>query len=82
MSRIEWNKAGERYFEAGVDRGVLYPRTGPGVPWNGITAVAEDSSGGDVETLYYDGVKYLEAEERKASMPSLFDLVTDEQVPA
>ena len=29
-----------------------------------------------------DSVKYLEAEERKASMPSLFDLVTDEQVPA
>lgn len=29
-----------------------------------------------------DAVKYLEAEERKASMPSLFDLVADEQVPA
>lgn len=29
-----------------------------------------------------DSVKYLEAEERKVSMPSLFDLVVDEQVPA
>lgn len=60
MSRIEWNKAGERYFEAGVDRGVLYPRIGPGVPWNGLTSVSENTSGGDMESLYFDGVKYLD----------------------
>lgn len=58
--RIEWNKAGERFFEAGVDRGVLYPRIGPGVPWNGLTAVSENTSGGDLESLYFDGVKYLD----------------------
>lgn len=60
MSRIEWNKAGERFFEAGVDRGVLYPRLGPGVPWNGLTAVGESTSGGELESLYFDGVKYLD----------------------
>lgn len=60
MSRIEWNRPGERFFEAGVDRGVLYPRVGPGVPWNGLTAVSENTSGGDLESLYYDGVKYLD----------------------
>lgn len=58
--RIEWNKPGERYFEAGVDRGVLYPRLGPGVPWNGLTAVSENTSGGDLESLHFDGVKYLD----------------------
>lgn len=58
--RIEWNKAGERFFETGVDRGVLYPRFGAGVPWNGLTSVSESSSGGDLEPLYYDGVKYLD----------------------
>ena len=58
--RIEWNKPGQRFFEAGVDQGVLYPRGGPGVPWNGLVAVNEDSSGGDLESLYFDGVKYLD----------------------
>lgn len=58
MSRVEWNLPGERFFEAGVDRGVLYPRVGPGVPWNGLVSVSESTSGGDLESLYYDGVKY------------------------
>lgn len=58
--RIQWNQPGQRFFEAGVDRGVLYPRTGPGVPWNGITSVSENSSGGELESLYFDGVKYLD----------------------
>lgn len=58
--RIEWNKPGERVFEAGVDQGVLYPRTGPGVPWNGLVAVTENTDGGDLESLYFDGLKYLD----------------------
>ena len=60
MSRIEWNVAGSRTFEAGVDGGVLYPRVGPGVPWNGLVSVSENASGGDVESLYYDGIKYVD----------------------
>ena len=58
MSRVEWNLPGERFFEAGVDRGVLYPRSGQGVPWNGLISVSENSSGGELEPLYFDGVKY------------------------
>lgn len=60
MSQLEWNQTGKRFFETGVDRGVLYPRVGNGVPWNGLVGVNESSSGGDVESLYYDGVKYLD----------------------
>lgn len=60
MSRVEWNKAGQRFFEAGVDQTVLYPPFGPGVPWNGVTAVSESTSGGDMEHLYFDGIKYLD----------------------
>lgn len=56
--RMEWNKAGERFFETGVDRGVLYPRLGPGVPWNGLVSVSENTSGGEMESLYFDGVKW------------------------
>lgn len=58
MTRIAWNQPGERFYEAGVDHGVLYPEFGPGVPWNGLVAVSEESSGGEVTALHYDGVKY------------------------
>lgn len=60
MTRLVWNKPGERFFETGVDRGVLYPKFGPGVPWNGLVSVSESSSGGDVEALYFDGVKTMD----------------------
>jgi len=57
MSRIIWGAAGERVYEAGVDRGVLYVG-GIGVAWNGLTAVKQSSSGGDPSPYYLDGVKY------------------------
>ncbi len=60
MSRLEWNVVGERLFETGVSHGVLYPRTGPGVAWNGITSINEAVAGGEVESFYLDGVKYLD----------------------
>ena len=60
MSRVEWNLPGERFFEAGVDRGVLYPKLGQGVPWNGLVSVSENTSGGDLESLYFDGIKYAD----------------------
>jgi hypothetical protein len=59
MPRLGWNTAGSRYYEAGVDRGVLYVNGNAGVPWNGLTAVAEEPSGGDAKAFYIDGVKYL-----------------------
>ena len=39
MSRIVWDKTGERFYETGVDRAVLYPISSAGlynkgVPWN------------------------------------------------
>lgn len=60
MTRIEWDKAGERFFEAGVDQCVLYPNGGQGVPWNGVTTLNENSTGGELEPLYFDGVKYAD----------------------
>lgn len=58
MSRIEWDKTGGRFYEAGVDRGVLYPETGPGVAWNGLISVNQTPSGGESNPLYLDGLKY------------------------
>lgn len=59
MSNLTWDTVGERYFELGLDRGVLYPQEGPGVPWNGLIKVDESPSGGEAVPLFIDGVKYL-----------------------
>lgn len=67
MSRLEWDKIGERYYETGVDRGVLYPYKTvdsvagyqAGVAWNGLTAVNENPSGAESTALYADNIKYL-----------------------
>ena len=64
MSKIVWDKTGERLYETGVDRGVLYLQgeggtyTG-GVAWNGLTAVTESPSGAEATPLYADNIKYL-----------------------
>lgn len=64
MSKIVWDKTGERYYETGVKQGVLYPQstggTYPlGVAWNGLTAVTESPSGAEATPLYADDIKYL-----------------------
>lgn len=59
MAKLSWNDVGERIFEVGVDRAVLYNQSGIGVPWNGLVAVKENPSGGEAEPYYIDGVKYL-----------------------
>ncbi len=64
MSKIVWDKTGERTYEVGVDRGVLYPmgtdgKYTTGVPWNGLTAVNESPSGAEASPLYADNIKYL-----------------------
>ena len=63
MSRLVWDKTGERFYETGVKQGVLYPMTGgeypKGVAWNGLTAVTESPSGAESTALYADDIKYL-----------------------
>lgn len=74
MPRLEWGVAGQRFYETGVDQGVLYVDSAPGVPWMGLIAVSENPSGGDPRPLYIDGVKYLNlssAEEYEASITAL-----------
>ena len=64
MSRIEWDKTGERLYETGTDRGVLYVAEGTtypaGVAWNGLTGVDESPSGAEANAQYADNIKYLE----------------------
>lgn len=64
MAALTWDATGERLYETGVDRGVLYPITtgstyGTGVAWNGLTAVTESPSGAEATALYADNIKYL-----------------------
>jgi hypothetical protein len=71
MTQLAWDNVGERYFEAGVDRGVLYPPIGDGVPWNGLISVDESPSGGDITPYFIDGIKYINrsaAEEFEATI--------------
>lgn len=64
MSKIVWDKTGERFYETGVDHGVLYPIQeggvyNKGVAWNGLTAVTESPSGAEATPIYADNIKYL-----------------------
>lgn len=62
MFNLTWDAQGEKKFETGVDRGVLYPiQNGAypkGVAWNGITSVSESPDGGDAQDFYADNIKY------------------------
>lgn len=65
MVMIVWDAESERLFEAGLDRGVLYPKklqaTGydNGVGWNGMTKVDESPEGGETTTKYASNGAYL-----------------------
>ena len=64
MAVITWDETGKRFYETGVDHGVLYPiseagKYTPGVAWNGLTALTETTEGAEIEDLYADNIKYL-----------------------
>lgn len=64
MSKLVWDKTGERRYETGTKKGVLFPQDSngtyeKGVAWNGLTAVTESPSGAEATALYADDIKYL-----------------------
>ena len=64
MAKLQWDKVGERLYETGVKKGVLYVQdnTGAyplGVAWNGLVGVSESPSGAEPTPLYADDTKYL-----------------------
>lgn len=58
MTPLVWDQPGERLYQSGVDRGVLYLAE-DAVVWNGLTGV-EDDPGSDLKEYHLDGVKYLQ----------------------
>jgi hypothetical protein len=64
MTALAWDRVGERFYETGIDRGVLFlpDNTGDyneGHAWNGLTTVTEKPSGADANAQYADNIKYL-----------------------
>lgn len=64
MTALQWDVTGEREYETGVDRGVLFPAdtdgTYPlGVAWSGLTTVTESPAGAESNKQYADNIVYL-----------------------
>lgn len=56
---ITWDDPTRRYYQHGLDHGVLYiPDLAAPLPWNGLISVDEGGEG-STEMLYRDGVIYL-----------------------
>lgn len=61
---LVWDQVGERRYETGVDKGVLYPVADDGayddgVAWNGLESVTETPTGADATKTYADNIPYL-----------------------
>lgn len=64
MSVITWDAVGSRFYEIGLDHGVVYPQNSAGVyqagvAWNGLTACNSTPSGADAQKTYADNIEYL-----------------------
>lgn len=69
MSQLVWDADGQRMFETGVRKGVLYPYDSTvdsgispyqnGVAWNGLTAVTHSPQGAEANPQHADDKKYL-----------------------
>lgn len=70
MARLVWGDA-QRKYEAGVDRGVFYPENSPGVVWNGLISVDESAVGGELNSYYFDGIKYIDLVSSKTYQATL-----------
>lgn len=63
--KLQWDQTGERLYETGLDRGVVYPYNATtnqydaGVAWNGLTSMNESPSGAEPTDLYADNIKYV-----------------------
>ena len=64
MAVLTWDQPGEKLYETGVSKGVLYPQSSDGTypvgyAWNGLTGVTESPSGAEETKLYANNKKYL-----------------------
>jgi hypothetical protein len=60
MTRLVWDDPLAREYRAGVDRGVVYPKIGTPVPWNGLVSVGQRPENADHQVAYFDGQMYVQ----------------------
>jgi len=63
MVALTWDNVGEKIFEAGVEKGVLYKQNAQGVyntgfAWNGLVSVNESPSGAEANKQYANNKVY------------------------
>lgn len=64
MAKLLWDQVGQRVYETGVSKGVLFTQKpdgtyNTGVAWNGLISVSKSPDGGEDNALYADNMKYL-----------------------
>lgn len=62
---LAWNVSAEKFYESGIDRGVLYVRDANGdyplgVAWEGLISVSEKPGGAEPTDLWANNVKYAQ----------------------
>lgn len=63
MSKLEWDQPQKRHYHTGVSNVVLfvqnrYGEYEKGVAWNGFTGIDDNASGGEVNAIWADNMKY------------------------
>jgi hypothetical protein len=64
MSKLAWDQVGQRLYETGISKGVLFTQKADGsyntgVAWNGLVSVNKSPEGGEDNAIYADNMKYL-----------------------
>ena len=65
MSKLTWDNIGDRLYETGTSKGVLFTQNSDGsyakgVAWSGLTSVKQSPDGAEPNPIYADNIKYLE----------------------
>lgn len=65
MAVLTWDQTGQRFYETGVDHGVLYTPDAQGnyptgVAWNGLVSVTEAPAGAESNKQYADNIVYVD----------------------
>lgn len=76
MAKLKWDQTGERVYETGTSKGVLFVQDNKGayetgVAWNGLISASNGNDGAEPTDLYADNIKYLSlmsAENKKGTV--------------
>lgn len=62
MTALLWNVSAQKFFESGLDRGVMYPLSAGAYPigyaWEGLMSVTEKPGGAEITDLWANNAKY------------------------